>query len=122
MLSCSNKIGDKMNDEDLKRKYQKLWNKLLEKKEEFIQSGNFEMACCISDVLLSGIEPAKSTLVVDQEMSVRSSNCLRLAGISDLKDLENMFERDYLKIKNSGRIAMREIKEILSNLGLRFRE
>jgi DNA-directed RNA polymerase subunit alpha len=58
--------------------------------------------------------------VDDLELSVRSSNCLRLANIHTIADLVKNPEADMLKYKNFGRKSLVELNEILSNLGLHF--
>ncbi len=62
------------------------------------------------DVLLKPIEHL--------ELSVRSSNCLKSAGIERIFELVQKSEDDLLKTKNFGRKSLAEIKETLSNLKL----
>jgi DNA-directed RNA polymerase subunit alpha len=52
------------------------------------------------------------------ELSVRSSNCLRSAGIEKIYELVIMTEEGLLKTKNFGRKSLTEIKETLQELGL----
>jgi len=52
------------------------------------------------------------------ELSVRSNNCLRAAGIEKIYELVQRTEDDLLKTKNFGRKSLTEIKETLKNLGL----
>ena len=52
------------------------------------------------------------------ELSVRSNNCLRSAGIEKIYELVRKTEEELLKTKNFGRKSLSEIKETLSNLGL----
>jgi len=52
------------------------------------------------------------------ELSVRSNNCLRSAGIQRIYELVMKTEDDLLKTKNFGRKSLAEIKETLSNLNL----
>ncbi|MBF0433113.1 MAG: DNA-directed RNA polymerase subunit alpha [Fibrobacteria bacterium] len=58
--------------------------------------------------------------VDELELSVRSSNCLRLANIHTLADLVKNPESDMLKYKNFGRKSLIELNEVLGNLGLHF--
>jgi len=62
------------------------------------------------DVLLKPIEHL--------ELSVRSSNCLKSAGIERIYELVQKTEDELLKTKNFGRKSLAEIKETLSNLNL----
>jgi DNA-directed RNA polymerase subunit alpha len=52
------------------------------------------------------------------ELSVRSNNCLRSAGIEKIYELVLKTEDELLKTKNFGRKSLSEIKETLTNLGL----
>jgi len=52
------------------------------------------------------------------ELSVRSNNCLKAAGIGKIFELVVKTEDDLLKTKNFGRKSLTEIKETLNNLNL----
>ncbi len=52
------------------------------------------------------------------ELSVRSNNCLRSAGIEKIYELVQKTEEELLKTKNFGRKSLSEIKETLANLSL----
>ena len=52
------------------------------------------------------------------ELSVRSNNCLRSAGIEKIYELVQKTEDELLKTKNFGRKSLSEIKETLTNLNL----
>lgn len=52
------------------------------------------------------------------ELSVRSNNCLRSAGIEEIYKLVKKTEDELLKTKNFGRKSLTEIKETLQELGL----
>jgi len=52
------------------------------------------------------------------ELSVRSNNCLKSAGIEKIYELVQKTEDDLLKTKNFGRKSLSEIKETLGNLEL----
>src|SRR6266576_58143 len=66
-------------------------------------------------------EPLNDNLfrsVDELELSVRSANCLQNANITLIGELVQRTEQDMLKTKNFGRKSLKEIKEILSNMGL----
>jgi DNA-directed RNA polymerase subunit alpha len=65
-----------------------------------------------NDVLLRHVD--------DLELSVRSANCLKNAGINLIGELVGKTEAEMLKTKNFGRKSLNEIKEILSESGLSF--
>ena len=56
--------------------------------------------------------------VDELELSVRSANCLQNANITLIGELVQKSEQDMLKTKNFGRKSLKEIKEILANMGL----
>ncbi len=58
--------------------------------------------------------------VDDLELSVRSANCLKNAGINLIGELVRKTEAEMLKTKNFGRKSLNEIKEILMEYGLSF--
>ena len=58
--------------------------------------------------------------VDELELSVRSSNCLRMANIHTIADLVRNKEQDMLKYKNFGRKSLVELNEVLTSMGLSF--
>ena len=56
--------------------------------------------------------------VDELELSVRSANCLANANIKSIGDLVQKTEAEMLKTKNFGRKSLKEIKEILAEMGL----
>jgi len=58
--------------------------------------------------------------VDDLELSVRSANCLKNAGITTIGDLVQKTEAEMLKTRNFGRKSLNEIKEILEEAELSF--
>jgi len=56
--------------------------------------------------------------VDELELSVRSANCLQNANIKTIGELVQKTEAEMLKTKNFGRKSLKEIKEILAEMGL----
>jgi DNA-directed RNA polymerase subunit alpha len=56
--------------------------------------------------------------VEELELSVRSSNCLRQADIKTIGDLVQKSEPEMLKYRNFGRKSLKEIQDVLSDMGL----
>ncbi|HPC04033.1 MAG TPA: DNA-directed RNA polymerase subunit alpha [Syntrophales bacterium] len=56
--------------------------------------------------------------VDELELSVRSANCLKNAGIYYIGELVQKTEAEMLKTKNFGRKSLNEIKDILQEMGL----
>jgi DNA-directed RNA polymerase subunit alpha len=58
--------------------------------------------------------------VEEMELSVRSANCLRAAEIKTIGELVQKPESAMLKYRNFGRKSLKEISDILTEMGLRF--
>ena len=56
--------------------------------------------------------------VDELELSVRAANCLQAANIKYIGDLVQRTEAEMLKTKNFGRKSLKEIKELLADMGL----
>jgi len=54
----------------------------------------------------------------DLDLSVRSFNCLKRAGIDTVEDLINRTEEDMIKVRNLGRKSLEEVIQKLNSLGL----
>jgi hypothetical protein len=63
---------------------------------------------------LSGIE--------DLDLSIRSYNCLRRAGIETIEELTRKTIEELMKIRNLGRKSLKEIRKKLEELGIELRE
>ena len=73
-----------------------------------------------SELPQSELDALLDTNVEEMELSVRSANCLKNAGIHSLRELVQKSEREMLETKNFGRKSLNEIKEILREKGLAF--
>ncbi len=58
--------------------------------------------------------------IEDLELSVRSYNCLKRAGISTVQDLANKTEADMMKVRNLGKKSLDEVINKLHSLELDF--
>ena len=58
----------------------------------------------------------------DLDLSVRSNNCLRRAGINTVAELTQKSEEDMMKVRNLGRKSLDEVKKKLADLGLSLRK
>ena len=58
--------------------------------------------------------------VDELELSVRSANCLQNANIRFIGELVQKTEAEMLKTKNFGRKSLKEIKELLAEMGLQL--
>jgi DNA-directed RNA polymerase subunit alpha len=73
-----------------------------------------------SELPQSELDALLDSNVEEMELSVRSANCLKNAGIHSLRELVQKSEREMLETKNFGRKSLNEIKEILREKGLAF--
>ncbi len=55
------------------------------------------------------------------ELSVRSYNCLKRAGINTVEELTNKTSEDMMKVRNLGRKSLEEVLSKLKELGLELR-
>ena len=63
----------------------------------------------------------KLEMTIDElDLSVRSYNCLKRAGLNTVAELSTKSEEDMMKVRNLGRKSLKEIKEKLEALGLGF--
>lgn len=60
--------------------------------------------------------------IVDLDLSVRSYNCLRRAGIETVYELTQKSEEEMMKVRNLGKKSLKEVKEKLIAHGLKFRD
>ena len=58
--------------------------------------------------------------IEELELSVRSFNCLKRAGIATVEDLTNKTEADMMKVRNLGKKSFDEVTAKLHSLGLNF--
>ena len=65
-------------------------------------------------------EKILETSIEELELSVRSFNCLKRAGIATVEDLTNKSETDMLKVRNLGKKSFDEVVAKLHSLGLDF--
>ena len=68
-------------------------------------------------------ENGPATMSIDDlDLSVRSNNCLRRAGINTVEELTQKSEEDMMKVRNLGKKSLDEVKMKLSDLGLSLRK
>ena len=60
--------------------------------------------------------------IEELDLSVRSYNCLKRAGINTVLELANKSEDDMMKVRNLGRKSLEEVKAKLEELGLGLRK
>ena len=75
-----------------------------------------------ADVMIEKADDAKEKVLemsIDElELSVRSYNCLKRAGINTVEELTNRTSEDMMKVRNLGRKSLEEVLAKLKELGL----
>ena len=66
----------------------------------------------------SGKEKVLEMTIEELDLSVRSFNCLKRAGINTVNDLIEKSEEEMMKVRNLGKKSFDEVKEKLASLGL----
>ena len=69
-----------------------------------------------------GKEKALEMTIEELDLSVRSFNCLKRAGINTVEDLTNKTEDDMMKVRNLGRKSLEEVINKLASLGFSLRD
>lgn len=78
------------------------------------------------DVFTTSTEPTKNKFadmtIEELDLTVRSYNCLKRAGIATVMELADRSEEEMMKVRNLGKKSLKEVKEKLEQIGLSFRE
>lgn len=95
-----------------------------------VMTGHLELFVDLSDtakntqVMVEKEESKKEKVlempIEELELSVRSYNCLKRAGIATVEDLSNKTEADMMKVRNLGKKSFDEVTNKLHSLGLDF--
>ena len=65
----------------------------------------------------NGKDKVLEMTIEELDLSVRSFNCLKRAGINTVQDLINKSEEDMMKVRNLGRKSLEEVVNKLNSLG-----
>ncbi|MBQ1315022.1 MAG: DNA-directed RNA polymerase subunit alpha [Erysipelotrichaceae bacterium] len=60
-------------------------------------------------------------IIEDLDLSVRSYNCLKRAGIQTVEELTQKTEEEMMRVRNLGKKSLKEVKDKLAALGKGFR-
>ncbi len=90
-----------------------------------IISGINEDVLNMDDVIKEGTteQPNKGQqmMIEDLDLSVRSYNCLKRAGIQTVEELTQKTEDEMMRVRNLGKKSLKEVKDKLIELGLGFK-
>lgn len=77
-----------------------------------------------TEVLVEKGEPERDKVlemtIEELDLSVRSYNCLKRAGINTVEELVNKTEEEMMKVRNLGRKSLEEVEQKLDALGLKL--
>ncbi|MCL2215971.1 MAG: DNA-directed RNA polymerase subunit alpha [Defluviitaleaceae bacterium] len=93
-----------------------------------ILTGHFNLFVDLSDSVKAteimvereeGLKEKMLEMTIEElDLSVRSYNCLKRAGINNVEDLANKTEEDMMKVRNLGRKSLEEVLKKMADLGL----
>ena len=75
----------------------------------------------IAESKVETVNKFQNMTIDDLELSARSQNCLKRAGIQNVEELMQKTEEDMMKVRNLGKKSLKEIKEVLASYGLSFK-
>ena len=79
-----------------------------------------------TEIMVEKEEAEKEKMLImtieELDLSVRSYNCLKRAGINTIQELTNKSEAKMIKVRNLGRKSLEEVKQKLANLELSLRQ
>ena len=83
---------------------------------------DFEDVTLIKDPIPRQEETFENLSIEDLDLSVRSYNCLKRAGIANVQELTQKTEAEMMKVRNLGKKSLLEVKNKLFEKGLFFKE
>ena len=91
--------------------------------ERFLDLDNkFEDLGLVKDPVIQKEETFENLTIEDLDLSVRSYNCLKRAGIANVQELTQKSEADMMKVRNLGKKSLKEVKDKLIEKGLSFKD
>ena len=66
------------------------------------------------------VNKGQQMMIEDLDLSVRSYNCLKRAGIQTVDELTQKTEDEMMRVRNLGKKSLKEVKDKLNELGLGF--
>ena len=79
-----------------------------------------EMDSLMKDYVNDGSAKKINMAIEDLDLTVRSYNCLKRAGISSVQELTEKTEEEMSRVRNLGKKSLKEVKEKLAELNLTF--
>ncbi|MCF0109043.1 MAG: DNA-directed RNA polymerase subunit alpha [Erysipelotrichaceae bacterium] len=86
-----------------------------------LESTVMEMDSVVKDGNGETTNKGQSMLIEDLDLSVRSYNCLKRAGITTVEELIQKSEDEMMRVRNLGKKSLKEVKDKIYELGLSFK-
>jgi len=87
---------------------------------------NLSQTMSTTEIMVEKEEESKDKIlemtIEELDLSVRSYNCLKRAGINTVEELTRKTEEDMMKVRNLGRKSLEEVQQKLEALGLSLRK
>jgi len=87
---------------------------------------NLDQKVSSTEIMVEKEEESKDKIlemtIEELDLSVRSYNCLKRAGINTVEELTRKTEDDMMKVRNLGRKSLEEVQQKLEALGLALRK
>ncbi len=81
-----------------------------------------DIDCVIKDATDEDTTKGSNMPIEDLDLTVRSYNCLKRAGIQTVDELTQKTEEEMMRIRNLGKKSYKEIKDKLASIGKSFRQ
>lgn len=91
--------------------------------DQIVPMSDLKLEECFT-VSMPAAEDAKkpsTQMIEDLDLSVRSYNCLKRAGIQTVEELTQKTEDEMMRVKNLGKKSLKEVKDKMAQLGLSFK-
>ncbi len=90
--------------------------------EPIIDLGNHtKMIDVMAETIEEPVNTYQNKTIEELELSVRSYNCLKRAGIQTVEELTQKTEEDMMKVRNLGKKSLKEVKDMLQKNNLGFK-
>ena len=80
-----------------------------------------DLATCMKDATGEVEKRGLVMMIEDLDLSVRSYNCLKRAGIQSVDELTQKTEDEMMRVRNLGKKSLKEVKDKIYELGLNFK-
>ena len=80
-----------------------------------------EESFMVQKLQVEDVKKVNTMMIEDLDLSVRSYNCLKRAGIQTVDELTQKTEDEMMHVKNLGKKSLKEVKDKMYQLGLFFK-